>query len=77
MTTLNVDVDYLTMSHELRIPLTEILGMAELLNAEKLSATQIEEVAIIKQAGNRLLSMIDKILTSQEEEIQNQIQIAH
>ncbi|HEX4044624.1 MAG TPA: histidine kinase dimerization/phospho-acceptor domain-containing protein [Gammaproteobacteria bacterium] len=68
MTKLNIEMDYLTLSHLLRIPLTEILGMTELLKHECLSTTQYEEVEAIKQAGNRLLIVVDKILKSQIEE---------
>ncbi len=61
---INLNMDYLTLSHELRIPLTEILGMTELLSSEKLSNLQQEEVSAIQQAGNRLLDVVDKILAS-------------
>ncbi|HEX4045707.1 MAG TPA: histidine kinase dimerization/phospho-acceptor domain-containing protein [Gammaproteobacteria bacterium] len=68
MTKLNIEMDYLTLSHMLRIPLTEILGMTELLKHECLSTTQYEEVEAIKQAGKRLLLVVDQILKAQMEE---------
>lgn len=63
-TTLNLDMDYLTLSHELRIPLAAILGTAELLGTETLSSAQQAEVNAIQEAGNRLLKMVNKILAS-------------
>lgn len=50
------------VSHELRIPLTGILGMAQLLNETLLSPEQQDEVSDIIQAGNYLLSIITDIL---------------
>ncbi|HEX4045425.1 MAG TPA: histidine kinase dimerization/phospho-acceptor domain-containing protein [Gammaproteobacteria bacterium] len=68
MTKLNIEVDYLTLSHMLRIPLTEILGMTDLLHHEYLSTAQHEEVEAIRQAGKRLLVVIDKLLQSKVDE---------
>lgn len=65
MTTINLEMDYLTLSHELRIPLAAILGTAELLGTESLSSMQQAEVSAIQEAGNRLLKMVDKILAGQ------------
>ncbi|CAN5219234.1 hypothetical protein BH10PSE19_BH10PSE19_02920 [soil metagenome] len=57
------EMDYNTLSHELRIPLAGILGMSELLSKEEgLTVKQKEEVAIIHIAGIRLFKMIKKIL---------------
>lgn len=64
-TTINLEMDYLTLSHELRIPLAAILGTAELLGTEALSRAQQAEVSVIQEAGNRLLKMVDKILAGQ------------
>ncbi len=70
MKTLNIGIDYNTLSHELRIPLTGILGMAEILSSEEgLSAEQKEQVAVIRQAGDRLLGFIEKILNSPKREV--------
>lgn len=62
-TVMNILIDNKTLSHELRIPLTGILGMAELLIHEQgLSAEQKEEVALIIHSGTRLSSFIENIL---------------
>lgn len=50
------------LSHELRIPLTVILGMTELLEDGHLTNSQHEKVDAIQQAGYRLLKTINKIL---------------
>ncbi|HEX4044227.1 MAG TPA: histidine kinase dimerization/phospho-acceptor domain-containing protein [Gammaproteobacteria bacterium] len=68
MTTINLEIDSLTLSHSLRIPLTEIMGMVELLKRDQLTMTQKEEVEAIQEASNRLLKMVDIILTAQIEE---------
>lgn len=66
MNTFNVPIDYNTLSHELRIPLTGILGMTELLIQEDgLSATQKEEITLIRQSGDRLHTFIERILDCQ------------
>lgn len=52
-----------TVSHELRIPLTSILGMAQLIRTQKLTPKkQIEYVEHISTAGSHLLSVINDIL---------------
>lgn len=66
MKTLTIGIDYSTLSHELRTPLVGILGMAELLHDEELSPLQQEQIAVIQQAGDRLLNFINKILSSQQ-----------
>ncbi len=51
------------MSHELRTPLNAIMGMASLLLLDKnLTFEQAESVEIIKNSGERLLSLINDIL---------------
>lgn len=60
-------MDHHTLSHELRIPLTGILGMAELLNNQNLSPTQKEQVEIIREAGYRLLAFANKMLKNAKE----------
>ena len=53
------------MSHELRTPLNAVLGFAQLLGLDEaapLSADQQRRVALIRQAGEHLLAMIDDLL---------------
>ncbi|WP_051328705.1 response regulator [Geminicoccus roseus] len=51
-----------TMSHEIRTPMTGVLGMADLLAAEKLTDTQRHYVETIRRSGSHLLSIINDIL---------------
>lgn len=63
MNTFSIPMDYNTLSHELRIPLTGILGMAELLiDEEGLSEEQKTEINLIRQSGDRLHAFIELIL---------------
>ncbi|MEO8400655.1 MAG: ATP-binding protein [Gammaproteobacteria bacterium] len=51
------------MSHELRIPLTGVLSVADLISKEDLSITEIKELAkIVENSAEYLLSTIDGIL---------------
>ncbi|NET81230.1 MAG: PAS domain S-box protein [Moorea sp. SIO1F2] len=51
------------MSHELRTPLNGILGYAQILQEEpNLSATQKEQLSIIQQSGQHLLTLLNDIL---------------
>ena len=50
------------VSHEVRTPLTGILGMAELLKATELSAEQSSYVDAIRLSGESLSSLINEIL---------------
>ncbi len=50
------------MSHELRTPLNGILGYAQHLEQQSLSAEQINAVQIIQQSGNHLLTLIEDLL---------------
>ena len=51
------------MSHELRTPLNGILGYAQLLSrSEAIPAKEQEGVAVIRQCGNHLLTLINDIL---------------
>jgi signal transduction histidine kinase len=50
------------MSHELRTPLNGILGMLSVLEKEKLTSSQKENVNIAKSSGSSLLSLINDIL---------------
>jgi two-component system, sensor histidine kinase RpfC len=51
-----------TMSHEFRSPLNGIIGMADLLNREKLSGTQKESAEIILISAQNLLLLVDDVL---------------
>jgi signal transduction histidine kinase/DNA-binding response OmpR family regulator/HPt (histidine-containing phosphotransfer) domain-containing protein len=50
------------VSHEIRTPLNSILGMSEIILRKNVSPDIYEDVSIIKQAGNILLSIINNIL---------------
>ena len=50
------------MSHEIRTPMNAVLGMAELILREKISAPAMEQALTIKQSGEHLLSIINDIL---------------
>ncbi|MDT8383753.1 MAG: PAS domain S-box protein [Gammaproteobacteria bacterium] len=58
--------DFLSrMSHELRTPLNAILGFGELLETDPespLSATQLDNVREIRQAGDHLLALVNEVL---------------
>ncbi|MDP1778478.1 MAG: ATP-binding protein, partial [Brevundimonas sp.] len=51
------------MSHELRTPLNGVLGMAEVLAMGQLEARQRGQLAVLKQSGESLLTLIERILT--------------
>ena len=50
------------MSHEIRTPMNAVLGLAQLLGRERLSANQAAMVARIQSAGQSLLGIINDIL---------------
>ena len=50
------------MSHEIRTPLNAILGLAEILKEENLTADQHARVAIMMESGKTLLQIINDIL---------------
>jgi len=50
------------MSHEIRTPLNAILGMAELLDASDLDASQRRHVGVLRNAGDALIRLIGDIL---------------
>jgi signal transduction histidine kinase/CheY-like chemotaxis protein len=50
------------VSHEIRTPLNSILGMSEIILRKNISPELNEDVSVIKQAGNILLSIINNIL---------------
>lgn len=51
-----------TVSHELRIPLTGILGMAQLLSLDEISKSQQNQVEDIISAGRHLLDLVNDLL---------------
>src|SRR5690606_23221087 len=50
------------ISHELRTPLNRVLGAAQLLSATRLDGAQREYLAIIRNSGDNLLSLLNDIL---------------
>jgi PAS domain S-box-containing protein len=50
------------MSHELRTPLNAVLGFAQLLEMDPLSAEQQESLGYILKAGRHLLDLINEVL---------------
>lgn len=50
------------LGHELRTPMTGVLGMAELLQHSSLDAAQRGRVHAIRRAGEHLLSLVDEAL---------------
>ncbi len=50
------------MSHELRTPLNAVLGFAQVLEMDDLSAQQLDSVRQIRQGGRHLLGLIDEVL---------------
>ncbi|MBM4093791.1 MAG: response regulator, partial [Planctomycetes bacterium] len=55
-----------SITHELKTPLTSILGYCELLNRGDLSDDQKAKVGIVRTAGQRLLQLVNEILDSQK-----------
>ena len=51
-----------TMSHELRTPLNGVLGMAQALTGDGLTATQRERVSVIRRSSEGLLAVLNDLL---------------
>jgi signal transduction histidine kinase/ActR/RegA family two-component response regulator len=51
-----------TMSHEIRTPLNGVLGMAQAMAAERLSAVQRERLGVIHRSGEALLAILNDVL---------------
>jgi signal transduction histidine kinase/ActR/RegA family two-component response regulator len=55
--------EFLTaMSHEIRTPLNGVLGMAQAMERERLSAAQRKRVEVIRQSGQSLLILLNSVL---------------
>ncbi len=50
------------MSHEIRTPMNAILGMTELVLADRLSARQREYLSVVRESGEALVTVINDIL---------------
>jgi two-component system, sensor histidine kinase len=50
------------MSHEIRTPMNGLLGMAELLQREDLSASQHDKLQVMQRSGRALLAILNDIL---------------
>jgi signal transduction histidine kinase/ActR/RegA family two-component response regulator len=51
-----------TMSHEIRTPLNGVLGMAQAMDFDELSALQRDRLHIIRESGDALLAILNDIL---------------
>ena len=51
-----------TMSHEIRTPLNGVLGMTQAMEGEKPTPRQAEQLAVIRQAGEGLLAILNDVL---------------
>jgi PAS domain S-box-containing protein len=51
-----------TMSHEIRTPLNGVLGMAQAMAADELSAVQRERLDVVRQSGEGLLTILNDVL---------------
>jgi PAS domain S-box-containing protein len=51
-----------TMSHEIRTPLNGVLGMAQAMASDDLSAVQRERLEVIRQSGESLLAVLNDVL---------------
>ncbi len=51
-----------TMSHEIRTPLNGVLGMAQVMERERLTKAQRGRLAVIRKSGERLLMLLNSLL---------------
>lgn len=51
-----------TMSHEIRTPLNGVLGMTQAMEGESPSPRQAQQLAVIRQAGEGLLAILNDVL---------------
>ncbi|MDO9338374.1 MAG: ATP-binding protein [Caulobacter sp.] len=51
-----------TMSHEIRTPLNGVLGMAQAMASDDLTAVQRERLEVIRQSGESLLAVLNDVL---------------
>ncbi|KQS54394.1 hypothetical protein ASG17_12235 [Brevundimonas sp. Leaf363] len=51
-----------TMSHEIRTPLNGVLGMAQAMEADPLTAVQRERLGVIRASGETLLAILNDVL---------------
>jgi signal transduction histidine kinase/ActR/RegA family two-component response regulator len=51
-----------SMSHEIRTPLNGVLGMAQVLQADDLTESQREKVALIHESGQTLMALLNDVL---------------
>jgi signal transduction histidine kinase/CheY-like chemotaxis protein len=51
-----------TIGHEIRTPMSGVLGMAELLKGTELDSTQLHYVSVIERSGHNLMEMISNLL---------------
>jgi len=51
-----------TMSHEIRTPLNGVLGMAQVMAADELTAPQRERLMVIRRSGETLLTLLNDLL---------------
>lgn len=61
------------VSHELRTPMNAVLGFAELMALDSLSASQQERLTRIRSAGSHLLALIDDLLDLAQSEAQRRL----
>jgi signal transduction histidine kinase len=67
---------FASVSHDLKSPLNALLGFAELLSREPLTAAQRESLALITKRGRELLGLIETILDAARVEA-GQLNLAH
>jgi signal transduction histidine kinase/CheY-like chemotaxis protein len=51
-----------TMSHEIRTPLNGVLGMAQAMASDRLTAMQRDRLGVIRQSGEALLAILNDVL---------------